>query len=437
MLETAINNFTNNWILYLSMPITSGIVGYVTNVIAIKMMFYPLEFVGVKPPFLGWQGIIPSKAGKMASIACDTLVPALVTEKEIFERLDPDRVAAEIEKPIVLMTDQLMHELMSEYEPTLWESMPDTVRKIIIKRVQADAPEAVAEIMAQIKDNIEEVFDLKDMVVTTLVRDKALINNVFQEAGKEEFIFIGRSGFYFGFLFGIFQMIGWMFYQADWQLPLFGLLVGYATNWVALRMIFRPQQVVRVGAMEVHGLFFKRQKEIAYDYARLVADEIVTPSHIIEAVLKGPYADRVFNMIGKAVKRTIDEQSGIARPFVAWTIGTKRYVELKNLAVERVVAVAPEMVKGVDAYAKEAMDLTNVLSSRLEVLPPDEFEGMLRPAFQEDEWLLIAVGAALGFCVGVGQVMVFKTMGAMGAASEAAPAAQEAVSAILKAGGLV
>ncbi|MDX1497840.1 MAG: hypothetical protein R3352_09815, partial [Salinisphaeraceae bacterium] len=93
------------------------------------------------------------------------------------------------------------------------------------------------------------------------------------------------------------------------------------------------------------------------------------------------------------------------------------------LAVERVVAAAPEMVKGVDAYAHEAMDLTNVLSSRLEKLPPDEFEGMLRPAFQEDEWLLIAVGAALGFCVGVGQVLVFKFVAGMDTASEAAPAA--------------
>ena len=44
----------------------------------------------------------------------------------------------------------------------------------------------------------------------------------------------------------------------------------------------------------------------------------------------------------------------------------------------------------------------------LATLPPDEFEGMLRPAFKEDEWILIAVGAALGFVVGVLQLVVFK-----------------------------
>ncbi|TPS15715.1 DUF445 domain-containing protein, partial [Acinetobacter baumannii] len=35
---------------------------------------------------------------------------------------------------------------------------------------------------------------------------------------------------------------------------------------------------------------------------------------------------------------------------------------------------------------------------------PSEFEGMLRPAFKEDEWALIAVGAVLGFVVGELQI---------------------------------
>ena len=111
MLAAAWADFQANMWLYLSMPVTSGLVGYVTNVLAIKMMFYPLDAIG-KPPLLGWQGIVPSKAGKMASIACDTMVPQLVTEREIFERLDPERIAQELEQPMVQLVDQLMDEIM-------------------------------------------------------------------------------------------------------------------------------------------------------------------------------------------------------------------------------------------------------------------------------------------------------------------------------------
>ena len=40
------------------------------------------------------------------------------------------------------------------------------------------------------------------------------------------------------------------------------------------------------------------------------------------------------------------------------------------------------------------------LVERMQKLSPEEFEGMLRPAFKEDEWSLIIVGAVLGFCWG-------------------------------------
>ena len=420
LLEMAWQTFRANMWLYLSMPITSGLVGYGTNVLAIKMMFRPLEFVGIKPPFLGWQGIIPRKAGKMASISVDTLVPKLVSEQEIFERLDPDRVAEAIEQPVVELVDQLMEEIMREYQPTLWESLPLRVRDLLIERVKREAPEVVADVMSDIRNNVNNLFDLKDMVITTLMRDKQLINTIFEETGREEFRFIGKSGFYFGFAFGLVQMVGWSFYQADWQLPLFGLLVGYATNWIALNVIFRPLKPRRFGPFVVQGLFFKRQQEIARDYGQLIADKIVTPSNIIEGVLKGPYAERMFNMIAKHIKRTIDEQSGIARPFVAWTVGTRRYVEMKDRAVERIVQRLPETARSVDDYAREAMDLAQTLSGRLQALPAPEFEGMLRPAFQEDEWMLIAVGAALGFAVGVVQVVMFKTLAAAPVLSAAA-----------------
>ena len=35
---------------------------------------------------------------------------------------------------------------------------------------------------------------------------------------------------------------------------------------------------------------------------------------------------------------------------------------------------------------------------------------MLRPAFEEDEWILIATGAALGMLVGIGQMLAFAAL---------------------------
>lgn len=395
----------NPWV-YLSMPVISAAVGYVTNVIAIYMMFHPLKFIGIYPPILGWQGIIPRRAAKMASISVDTITTKLIDQREIFARLDPERIAEELESPLNNMVEDITDQVMREHQPRLWESLPQGVKQQIYKRINREMPEIVAEIMTELKNNLDQMYDLKDMVVTNLTRDRGLLNRIFAEVGHEEFKFIGRSGIYFGGLFGIVQMLVWIFFQAWWLLPAFGLAVGYATNWLALQMIFNPKELFRIGPFNIQGLFMKRQQEVAKDYGRLVSDQVITPSNIIEAVLKGPYSDKVFSMIGRHTQKAIDEQTSIAKPFVTFTVGTQNYIQMKNTAVEKIIDNMPDALKHVESYADDALDLQNTLETRLQALSSEEFEGMLRPAFEQDEWILIAVGAALGFAVGVFQLVV-------------------------------
>ncbi|MBO9470026.1 DUF445 family protein [Endozoicomonas sp. G2_2] len=397
--------FAHPW-LYLSMPVVSALVGYVTNIVAIYMMFHPLEFIGVWPPVGGWQGIIPRRAAKMASISVDTITEKLIDQREIFERLDSERIAEELEGPLLSLIEDITNRVMLEHQPVLWESLPEVVRRRIYRRLERDMPEVISEIMDELKDNLERMYDLKDMVITTLTRDKELLNTIFQEVGHEEFKFIGRSGIYFGGLFGLVQMFVWLLFPAWWILPVFGLAVGYATNWLALKMIFNPKEIFRFGPFRIQGLFMKRQPEVARDYGRLVAAQVITPANIIEAVLKGPYSDKVFSLIGRHVQRAIDEQSSIAKPFVTFTVGTENYRRIKTSAVDKLVEQLPDTLHHIESYADDALDLQNTLQTRLQALTPEEFEGMLRPAFEQDEWILIAVGALLGFAVGVFQLVV-------------------------------
>jgi len=392
--------------LYISMPFISGIIGYGTNVLAIKMMFYPVEFIGFYKPFIGWQGIVPSKAGKMAAISVDTITDKLITQEEMFSRIDPDRIAAELEAPMLKMIPEITEAVMSRHMPTVWASTPQAVKERLAARIREESPRIIAELMDEVRNNIANVFDLKEMVIAALVKDKPLLNRMFQETGEKEFKFIGYSGFYFGFAFGIIQMTIWVFYKGVWLLPVCGLLVGYATNWIALKMIFEPAQPKKYLFMTFQGLFHKRQAEVARDYGRLVAGKIVNPTNILDSILRGPYADKMFGMIQRNVQKGIDDEMGGAKTFVKMTVGTRTYEEVKHAAVEQVIEATPEMLTHVTEYAEDAMDIEDTLVTRLAALPPEDFEAMLRPAFEEDEWMLIAVGAALGLCVGFFQLFV-------------------------------
>jgi uncharacterized membrane protein YheB (UPF0754 family) len=400
-----------NWLLYASMPVVAAVIGYVTKIVAIRMMFEPLEFFGV-PPFLGWQGIVPRHAARMAGIACDLMTGRLISPQEIFRRLDPARIAKEIERPMLEVVDDITREVAEEFQPGFWESLPEQVRKLIIKRIQSEAPHLVQEIMRDLTSNIDRVFDLKDMVVTNLVRDKHLLNRLIQRAGDKEFRFIARSGLYFGFVIGCVQAVTWAATHSMWIMPLFGLFTGWFTDWLALKMIFRPMKPERyLGAFEWHGLFHKRRHEVAAEYGELIAQEILTPRNILDAVLRGPLSDRLFGMVQKQVRRIVDEQAGFAKPLVVLAVGTTRYQQMKEAVAKKVMERLPETMRHIEKYAGDAMDIRNTLVTKMQQLTDVEFEGVLRPAFQQDEWKLIAVGAALGFLVGELQVHVMLHLG--------------------------
>jgi uncharacterized membrane protein YheB (UPF0754 family) len=407
MLQSIIADFQQHLWLYLSIPFISGFIGYVTKVIAIQMMFAPMEFKGIRlfgiP--LGWQGIVPRKAEKMATVAVELMTSKLIRPEEIFARLDPKRIAKEIELPMMAAAAEITREVAQEYQPGLWEGMPEFARKRLIRRVQAKAPEIVEHIMTEVQKDVVHYFDIKHMVISNLLKDKRLLNEIFKKVGKQEFKFFSNAGFVFGFGIGVIQMVCWVLFKQPWMLPAFGGFVGFFSDWIALQMMFRPLRPKKILGVTIQGLFIKRQNEVAADYAALISKQLLTSRNMMEELFSGTHSDRVIELVSRHVKQEIDLQAGIVRPLVVYAMGGEKYQRLKEQVATRILAQLPETMKHVESYAEDAMDIRNTLVTRMQQLTPEEFEGMLRPAFKEDEWSLIIVGAVLGFLVGEMQIL--------------------------------
>ena len=96
---------------------------------------------------------------------------------------------------------------------------------------------------------------------------------------------------------------------------------------------------------------------------------------------------------------------GRFRALLPMVVGADAYLAIKAQSAELVWAELPRMVPLTYAYTTAAMDAETQLRERLQALPCSEFEGVLHPVFEEDEWKLIAVGGLLGMWVGVFQAI--------------------------------
>lgn len=391
-----------DWALYVAIPFVAALIGYVTKRVAIEMMFRPIDFVGV-PPFLGWQGVVPRHGGRMAAIATDLLTANLLDLDEIFARIEPDRITREIEQPLLRAIDDITRDVLAESHPALWEALPAMAKELIVKQLQAGSPRLVRLLMTDLRDHLADVLDVKHMTVQNLTRDRALLVRLIRETSRPEMAFIARCGIYFGFVLGLVQAAVWALTKNPWVLPIFGGCIGLLTDWLAIKLIFVPREPVRLARFTVHGKFQRRRAEVARQYGELIAHEVLTVPNLLTAILRGPRSDRLVALVRKAVARAIDEQTGRVG---ALTIGAARLREIKETAATRALARLPETLRHAEGYLTEAMDIANMVEERMLALSPLEYEGLLRPAFRQEEWKLIAVGGLIGFLVGELQVFV-------------------------------
>jgi uncharacterized membrane protein YheB (UPF0754 family) len=400
--------FTDHPVVLLLMPVVGGFIGWITKVLAIEMVFKPIEFKGIGP--VGWQGQLPRRAAKFGSHAAELVLENLIDPRMLVDKLDPRRIATELDDVMVETVDDIAHDLIGNR----WDQLPTAAKAPVYARARSRAPQMIASLLDYAKRNIDELFDLSYITTSNLIRDKALLNELVRDTIVPEMRFMKRFGTLFGAGVGAVQMVVFAFTENHFLIPLFGLGVGLVSDWIALQMVFHPREPKRYfGLLPWHGLFFKRRAEFAEDYAKLAAEKVLTPAVILDSLLNGPLADRLFGMVKNEVETAVAEELSIVEPLVPAAIGTARYNSLRNTVVQRAQARLPDAAARLEGYTAEAIDIENTAKESLGQLSDEEYEGMLRPVFKDDEWLVVAVGGGLGFFVGELQVFLLEKLGGL------------------------
>jgi uncharacterized membrane protein YheB (UPF0754 family) len=390
-----------DWLVLL-IPLICAFIGWGTNVVAVKMMFSPVDFVGVRP-FFGWQGIVPANARNLAARSTELITDKLIDLKGLFAAFDAEEFSTHLDKAVDELTDQIIDETAGKYAAEMWENMAESARQPIRQMVRAEVKRVTVEILADMSENIEDILDIQDIVVDAVERDKALVGEMFQRVGDLEFRFIKRSGAYFGLLFGVFQLGAWLIYPAWWVLPAFGFFVGYATNWLALKLIFEPAEPRKIGPWTIQGLFHKRQQAVAQQYAEMVSSQIINPDNMTARMVEGKAGERLFAIIGDRLDEMLDRYR--ENPMAKMLVPGGDWDKIRTELFERVRDELPKPGGFLHTFTSRAVDVYGELLDRMTELDSVSFEGVLRPPFQQDEWKLILAGAALGLGAGVLQVV--------------------------------
>lgn len=192
-----------------------------------------------------------------------------------------------------------------------------------------------------------------------------------------------------------------------YTLPFIAALVGWFTNFIAVKMLFAPKEPVNVlGIFKIQGIFPKNQQEVAEKIGKMVAEELLS-SEDLKQRLNNP--DNILS-ITELVDAKIDYYLNVTfpkqYPFTSRLVGDKRKVKLKGELMKEVNEQVPKVIDGYMENIEERFNVEQIIKDKVTDLPSEKLEDLIMKLLKREFKFIEYIGAVIGFVIGWIQVLM-------------------------------
>ena len=121
-----------------------------------------------------------------------------------------------------------------------------------------------------------------------------------------------------------------------YTLPLIGALIGWLTNYIAIKMLFHPRDEVRIFFIPVQGVFPKRQKDFARKLGQIVSEELISVKDLTAHLKEKATSEAILNHIAQRLEEGIASRLPRAFPMLAMFMSGDMAVKVKGFLLEQI-----------------------------------------------------------------------------------------------------
>ena len=391
-----------DWLSYLLVPFVTGLIGWSTNWVGVRIMLYPAEFKGIWP--IGWQGIIPRLRVRLTRGLVQHSVAEVCTPADMLQAVDDADAIDEITRIISPDVQDWLDEILDRQYGAYWNLAPGMVRRRVFAMLERQVPEFSEALLVELRKRANEFIDIEEIAAAEAERRPDILTHLLLTMAQQEIDFIVRSGLYIGIPLGCIQALAWYLHPSTLVLPLFGLMVGAFTNWLALKILMHPSRPVHFLGFSFQGLFIQRQQQVAVDFTRVFTENFLTIRQVIQYVWHGDRRDEIQGIVRREFRKTADRKiitAGIYRLLkVRGDID-----EMASLAIDGMEDRLLPHLEREDISTRLLEPVNHLLTERISALSPQRYQQLLLPLVKQDEWIVVTVGGVLGFLAGTAQLV--------------------------------
>ena len=187
-------------------------------------------------------------------------------------------------------------------------------------------------------------------------------------------------------------------------LAIIGGVIGYITNIIAIKLIFRPINPIKIPIIntEIIGIIPKRRSEIATNIGEIIQDEFLSIDEILNKVITDEDKDKIAEYIQIKIKSILNEKMSFAPSSIKNLI--QSYVsdmieeEIKNSIDD----LSSEMIN----KASKRINIQQMIEDKINELDLYELEEIILKVAKNELKHIEILGFVLGFAIGIVQGII-------------------------------
>lgn len=198
-----------------------------------------------------------------------------------------------------------------------------------------------------------------------------------------------------------------LFYLKIALSPIICALIGWLTNYLAVKMLFHPRKPMKILFFTLHGIFPKRQKALARNLGEMVQGELISHEDVTRLLEDETFLNRIREMADSYVDTLIKEKLTAINPMIAMFLNSETAVKVKDLLSREIAEFIPRVVAETSSQLEEHLDVSEMVRQKVETFSMDKLEDILFSIMKREFRFIEMVGGVLGFLVGLFQAAVF------------------------------
>ena len=188
-----------------------------------------------------------------------------------------------------------------------------------------------------------------------------------------------------------------------WLIPPISALIGWITNYIAVRMIFRPRKPVTLLGIKIWGLIPKRKSDFARRIGETVESELISHQDIHKVVNSPEFHEQILRSIIDAIEKFIERKLG-SNPILSLMLSGEVAGVIKNMVKDELREILPGFMETMFEKVEGKLDFKEIVRNKIEEYDFIKLEQIIYKIASRELRSIEILGGILGFIVGIVQV---------------------------------